>query len=89
MFKNLIIYRITALPIDALGADAALEEHAFTECSPNQEKSSGWVPPRGHANGPLLESVGGQWIAKLMTETRAVPASVIAKKTAERMANWT
>lgn len=83
MFKNLIVYRITALPIDALGADTALEDFIFIECGPNQEKSSGWVPLRGHANGPLLESIGGQWIAKLMTETRTVPGSAINKKTAE------
>ena len=87
MFKNAIIYSITALPIDALGADDALQDHQFIPCGPRQEKSIGWMPPRGEANGALLESVGGQWIAKLMIETRAVPGSAVAKKAAERCAH--
>ena len=86
MFKNLILYRLTALPIDALGAEEGLQAHQFINCTPNQEKSTGWVPPR-EAHGALVETVGGQWIMKLMTETRAVPTSVIAKKTDERVAN--
>jgi len=87
MFKNTILYRIAALSIDALGADTALSASAFTPCGASQEKSIGWVPPRGEEHGPLLESVGGQWIAKLMIETRAVPASVINKRADERRAH--
>ena len=41
MFKNTIIYRITTLPIDALGADDALQDHQFTPCGASQEKSIG------------------------------------------------
>jgi len=87
MFKNAIIYRITALPIDALGADACLDNFTFEPCGPSQEKSIGWTPPRGEQHGALLESVGGQWIAKLNIETRTVPGSVITKKAAERAAH--
>jgi len=85
MFKNAILYRITALPIDALGADEALQDHQFAPCGASQEKSIGWVAPRGEAHGALLESVGGQWIAKLMIETRSVPGSEITKQTAVRI----
>ncbi len=45
-------------------------------------KSLGWIEPRGQANGPLLESVAGQWILKLMVETRALPASVVQPQNA-------
>lgn len=83
MFKNIIPYRITALAIDALGANEALESAQFVPCGASQEKSIGWVPPRGDAHGPLLESVDGQWIMRLMIETRAVPGAAIAKKAAE------
>lgn len=86
MFKNAIIYRITALPIDALGADACLDSHPFTPCLSSQEKSMGWVPPRGEAHGALIESVHGQWIASLMTQTRSVPSAVITKKTNDLVA---
>ena len=85
MFKNVIPYRITALAIDALGANEALESAQFVPCGASQEKSIGWVPPRGEAHGALLESVGGQWIAKLMIETRSVPGSEITKQTAARI----
>ena len=84
MFKNLIPYRTTALAIDALGANEALESAQYVPCGASQEKSIGWVPPRGDAHGPLLEIVAGQWIMKLMIETRAVPGSVLTKKAAER-----
>jgi recombination associated protein RdgC len=83
MFKNLIPYRLTALAIDALGANEALEIAQFVPCGASQEKSIGWIEPRGEANGPLVESVNGQWILKLMIETRAVPGAAIAKKAAE------
>lgn len=87
MFKNTIPYRITALAIDALGANEALESAQFVPCGASQEKSIGWVPPRGDAHGPLLESVDGQWLMRLMIETRAVPDSVLTKKAAERVAH--
>ena len=87
MFKTIILYRTGPLKIDALGADEALQEHAFTPCGASQEKSIGWVPPRGEEHGAMLESVGGQWIAKLMIESKAVPGSVITKKTKERVAH--
>lgn len=37
-------------------------------------------------HGPLLEAVGGQWLLKLMFESKAVPAAVIKRKAAERLA---
>jgi recombination associated protein RdgC len=87
MFNNIITYRLTALAIDALGANEALESAQFVPCGASQEKSIGWVPPRGEAHGPLLEVVAGQWIMRLMIETRAVPGSVLTKKAAERVAH--
>lgn len=60
-----------------------LQETPFVECGLTQEKSVGWTPPRGEANGALVESVGGQWLLKLMMESKAVPASVINRKIKE------
>jgi recombination associated protein RdgC len=81
MFKNIIICRIapTWAP-DLQAAEEALEKAPFMECSATQEKSCGWVPPRGEAHGAMLESIGGQWIARLMTETKTVPGSVLARE---------
>ena len=87
MFKNLIAYRISPLwPADHAAIEEALAKSPFIECGATQQKSAGWVPPRGEAHGALVESIGGQWIARLMTETKAVPASVLARKVAEKAA---
>jgi recombination associated protein RdgC len=60
--------------------ETALATNRFIECAPGQDKSVGWIEPRGIAHGPLLENIGGQWIAKLMIETKAVPSSVVKRK---------
>lgn len=87
MFKNVIMYRIAAgWNLGAEEIESRLQDNRFVECGASQEKSMGWVEPRGEANGPLLEVVAGQWIMKLMTETRALPASVVNRKTQERVA---
>lgn len=81
------MYRIApGWSLTAEEVEARLQHNPFVECGASQEKSVGWVAPRGEANGPLLESVAGQWILKLMTETRALPASVVNRKTQERVA---
>ena len=81
MFKNVMAYRVgpnwnATVP----EIETALSAYRFAECTPGQDKSVGWTEPRGVANGPLLESVGGQWIAKLLIETKAVPSSVVKRK---------
>lgn len=82
MFKNLTFFSIAAMPASFDGLDF----NTFTPCAASQEKSSGWVPPRGHDNGALVETVAGQHILKLMTETKPVPAEVVARRTKERLA---
>ena len=66
--------------------EAELQLAVFVECGLTQERAVGWVPPRGEVNGPLVESVGGQWLLKLMMESKVVPGSVITRKTKERAA---
>ena len=85
MFKNLIVYRIGSLwEGDFAPIEQALAKTPFMECGATQEKSIGWAPPRGEAHGALVESIGGQWIARLMTETKTIPASVLARKVKEK-----
>jgi len=87
MFKNLIIYRIApGSVLDLQAAEDALAKAPFMDCSATQEKSCGWVPPRGEAHGAMLESIGGQWIARLMAETKAVPSDVLKRKVEEKAA---
>ncbi|MBV8619863.1 MAG: recombination-associated protein RdgC [Curvibacter sp.] len=85
MFKNLIVYRLAeAWSASLEQLEAALDKARFVECGASQEKSAGWLEPRGEAHGPLVESVGGQWILKYMIELKAVPGSVLNRKAKER-----
>lgn len=87
MLKNLIAYRISPLwPADLAAIEEALAKSPFIECGATQQKSAGWVPPRGEDHGALVESIGGQWIARLMTETKSVPGDVLARKVKEKAA---
>ncbi len=73
MFKNLVLYRIHGWPESAAHIDEALQSHRFAPCAPTADKSMGWVEPRGQAHGPLIESVGGQHILRLLTCLRGKP----------------
>jgi recombination associated protein RdgC len=86
LFKNVMAYRIGAdWSITLNQLQEALERYRFVECGPSQDKSVGWTEPRGQAHGPLVESIGGQWILKLQIETKAVPGSVVRRKADERI----
>lgn len=84
MFKNVTIYRI-APGWDATleSMEAALDAARFVPCGASQDKSVGWAEPRGEEHGPLVESVAGQRILKLVIETKAVPGSVVKEKAQE------
>lgn len=83
----MIVYRIAPEWQVELGAlEKALAKAPFQECGATQERSSGWVPPRGEAHGLLAESVGGQWILRFMTEAKMLPGTVLARKVKEKAA---
>ena len=87
MYKNMIVYRISeAWQADWAQLDEALAKQPFEECGATQEKSVGWVPPRGEDNGAMVESVGGQWILRLMSESKMLPASVLNRKLGDKLA---
>ncbi|MDA3827806.1 recombination-associated protein RdgC [Paucibacter sp. O1-1] len=84
MLKNLIVYRIGAdMPASAAALEEALQKHAFAKCQPTEATSSGWVPPRGHENGALVEELNGHWLIQLQTEERILPSSVVADRVEE------
>ena len=87
VFKNVIVYRIEPAWSQALEeAEAALQSLRFVPCTPSQEKAVGWAPPRGEEHGPLVESVDGQWLLEFMVEVKTLPASVVKRKVAEKVA---
>lgn len=87
MFKSVMVYGMGDgwLP-QAADVQSQLQAQRFVPCGATQAQSVGWIEPRGHEHGPLLESVAGQWIAKLEIETKAVPASVVRRKVDEWVA---
>jgi len=86
LFKNLIVYRIGpdwSATVEHM--EEALAPAHFVECGATQQKSIGWIEPRGEKHGALVESVGGQRILKLQIETKAVPGSVVKRKAQEQI----
>ena len=88
MFKNLIVYRIAA-EWNASAADiaSALDGSRFVACGPTQQKSVGWVEPRGEPGGALVDVVDGHLMLRLMTEQRVVPGSAVRQRVEEIVAH--
>ena len=81
-----MIYRLVAgWPTELAVLDEVLGKAQFVECGASQEKSVGWVEPRGHAHGPMVEVIGGQWLLKLMMEVKVVPGSVVKRKVQDQL----
>jgi recombination associated protein RdgC len=84
MLKNLVIYCIASDSELQHGAiEEALCNAAFTPCLATQQKSFGWITPRGAEHGAFVEVIDGQWIMKFMTEQRVVPGSVLSRRVDE------
>lgn len=87
MLKSFTLLRIQdgwKSPGAAALADT-LSRGEFVPCGPSQPRSAGWVPPRGVAHAPLVEAVGGQYLMKLMMESRQLPSSVVKAQLEERL----
>ena len=86
MFKNIIVYRIDpSWSKTTAQIEAGLSLVRFMTCGASQEKSLGWSPPRDAKHGMLVESVGGQLMLRLTTETKVLPASVVKRRAEERI----
>ena len=88
MFKQLKLYQIgAAWPTTAAQLEEALAQEPFTPCTATQQRSTGWVPPRGEAHGALVEAVDGQWIARFQIETKSVPGDAVREHAEAAAAN--
>lgn len=82
MFTNLMLFTLAGdMPTFAELAEA-MDRSPFVDCGPTQPQSYGWVPARDEAGGALLEAVGGQWVAVMQIETRALPGAVVKRRVA-------
>lgn len=86
MFKNALVYRLEHWAQPPLSEiEERLQRVRFVGCGASQPESIGWVEPRGEAHGAMLESIGGQLILRLATETKAVPGSVVKSEVQARL----
>lgn len=81
MFKNATLYRYH---IESNQPDNA-DFPRFVPCSDLQEKSVGWIEPRGHNHGPMIEVINGERIVKFMIETKSVPGKVLRDEVENRI----
>jgi recombination associated protein RdgC len=82
MFKKITAYKLTSTLPEFLTMEKALQCTPFVPTTGQQEKSTGWVPPRTDG-GIFVESVNGHWMLRFMAETRRVPASVVKRRVDE------
>ncbi len=87
MFKSVIVYRVASgwVPPSFTALEEGLERGRFVPCGATEPRSAGWVEPRGRKQAALVESIGGQLILGLRSETKAVPASVVKAALEERL----
>lgn len=93
MFKNLVVYRLSASGGEPWTAtleavEDGLAKARFAPCAATQPLSAGWVSPRHgdeaeNGAAPLIESVGGQWLMRLMVEQKVLPSSVVKRRVEE------
>ena len=82
-----MVYRLLApWAMSQAKLEEALQSAHFVECGASQEKSVGWIEPRGEAHGACVEVVAGQWILKWMMEVKSVPGSVVKRRVQEHVA---
>lgn len=83
MFKSLTVHKINAPAIlDYAEVASKLQEAAFVAGGAQQEKSFGWVPPRGEEHGAFVESINGQWLALFKIQTRTVQSDALKARIA-------
>jgi len=81
MFKNLMLYRLAPDWSATVGQiEEGLAKTPFAECGATQQRSLGWVSPRGEEHGVLIETIAGQWLLQLMVESKVVPGSVVKRQ---------
>jgi recombination associated protein RdgC len=84
MFKNLQIYRLPGFLTSAESLCRMLAPHSFVPASSNELLRQGWEAPR--PAGDLVHVVNGQFLLKLTTDSKVLPAAVINQATKARAA---
>lgn len=86
-FKNIQLFRLERPFEPSAGQlSEALGRQPFRPCGGLEASSRGWVAPGGQPEDPLVKAIGGRLMLALCTEEKLLPASVVRRVTAERVA---
>ena len=83
MFRNIQAYRLPGFKMTADALAAALASQSFTPCASNDLLREGWDTIR---DDRLVYAVNGQFLLKLTSESKVLPAAVINQATKARAA---
>ncbi|MBR9795551.1 MAG: recombination-associated protein RdgC, partial [Gammaproteobacteria bacterium] len=86
-FRALRPYRLpNRLGIDAEELERRLQTRTFSNCTPAQASSLGWVPALDDAASALVHAAGPYWMVRLKREEKLLPATVVREQANERCA---
>ena len=83
MFRNLQTYRLPGFTMSAEALGTALASQSFTPCGASDMMREGWDAPRAD---DLVHVVNGQFLLKLTSERKVLPAAVINQHVKARAA---
>lgn len=82
-FKNAIIYRLTSA-VDFSDLENKLQQHKFTECTPQDYSKFGWAPPLATSE-QLHHQTAGAILLISCKEEKILPPLVVQKETNNRI----
>lgn len=87
LFKNALVYRLNKnLPLVAAELQEQMEQFRFTPTVAQDMAKSGWVSPLVDGSDNLVHEVNGQLLLKIRKEEKILPAAVLRKAVAEKVA---
>ena len=79
-FRALRPYRLpNRLGIDAEELERRLQTRTFSNCTPAQASSLGWVPALDDSASALVHAAGPYWMVRLKREEKLLPAVILSK----------
>ncbi|HEU5481589.1 MAG TPA: recombination-associated protein RdgC [Sphingomicrobium sp.] len=89
MFRSVRFFRLNnAWPESEQALSERLSSAAFKPCGSYSERSTGWEPPTGDADGALTRRVHGADFLRLRSQTRLLPAAAVDDALETRLAQW-
>lgn len=80
MFKEITVFSIASpAQFDSPALERALAAAEYVPATATEERSVGWIPPRGEAHGPLLEQIDGHWLSTLRIEAKSFTRDALRK----------